>query len=385
MFYTQVNKLPIISFQFNGKIINKLIKLNNDSDAEAALWGPYKPLFAGKYICEFICQGINSNEIACDVVDNYGERIIVQRYHPEISNGKIIIYLELTESANFIEFRLYLEKNNNAMVGDFTITRLDGLMRLWEEGYINLRFQKWQADEATNSIKEKEEERYLMIQTADIEKYSEILNTSSIINKEYCKHHAFEYYSYSGTFFGDKPFHSTYNRTSILNHIITDGYRGWVFYLDADAIIVNHSFDLKKYLSDLRSSRKCCSLHPVHEENHHLAFFGNINAGAFAIDLSDPIARSVARAWYDLYRYYYQRDDYLKSLKWNDLMDDQTSIQRLLFMNRDALEGYINFHAFQHDFVFQALRSENSDESSEDEMKTRVSLLKNEFSKIKNI
>ena len=218
-------------------------------------------------------------------------------------------------------------------------------------------------------------DRVVLLQTADAYRYSKILDVSSAINKAYCQRRKIFYESFRGTIFGDKPFQATYNRVALLWFLMERGYNGWVLYLDADAAISDFEFDFTNYLLNKRKAGMCFVFHPVHEAGHPLQFFGNVNAGAFAVDFSNPLVKSLILTWYSFYREYLSSEDYARAVNWLDLMDDQSSLQRILYKNRIHLEDHIAFEPIQHEYIFQALRSDHSSESSIDDIEYRINQL----------
>ncbi|WP_290001025.1 hypothetical protein ACF3N0_05390 [Moraxella atlantae] len=222
------------------------------------------------------------------------------------------------------------------------------------------------SDEVNNCI--------TVIQSSDSNKYREILNISKSFNIRYVKQYKLNYHYFFGIKKGKYAHHAMYNRIYMLDEMIKNNYRGWVFYLDADSIIVNKNFDLREKLLDLRSNHKIMWLHNVHQKNEVNYSWWNVNSGAFAIDLSSSIARNLVKTWRGIYDNFYSELDFADATQWNDIINDQDSLWRVLDIFN--LENKVELEQLQKNFVQQALRSQHDGISSEEEMQDRMHKLK---------
>lgn len=222
-------------------------------------------------------------------------------------------------------------------------------------------------------LDEKISDEIILLQTADALKYKDILQISKYCNQQYAKENDIRYQSFMGIKKGYHPHHAMFNRIYLLDEMVKNGYKGWVFYLDADGIIIDKNFKLKQKLSQLRHSRKHFWLHNVHtkEEGHYP--WWNINSGAFAIDLASPIAQNAVRTWKGIYENFYTHIHYKNAVAWNDIINDQDSLWKIL--NLFEIEAYVELEQFQNYFVYQALRNEHNNIASEQDMTNRISKL----------
>lgn len=92
--------------------------------------------------------------------------------------------------------------------------------------------------------------KVLILQTCDGIVYKSMLDSTESIHREYSIKHNYDYLRWDGIKMpiDDKekyPFLSTFNRLYLLNELLETNEYQWVLYLDADAIIVDHtkSFD----------------------------------------------------------------------------------------------------------------------------------------------
>lgn len=225
-----------------------------------------------------------------------------------------------------------------------------------------------------------------MIQTSDERKYINMLKASEYFNRIYCKSIKIDYYKKVGILIGCYSRHAAFNRIRILHDLMLENYSGWVLYLDADAIVRDTKVDLRKKLSALRSIGKFAWFHnvylPTDINNYHFSF---INDGVFALDLSSKFTRRLIALWNMIYSEFYNHEDFQRSEKWDDLCNDNQSInliiQHMAGHYGDAFLSGIEFEQFQdcwngsdfHEAIFfQALRSKHDYESGADEIEDRI-------------
>ena len=76
----------------------------------------------------------------------------------------------------------------------------------------------------------------------------------------------------------------------MLHELLADGFRGWFVYLDADAVVRQSSFDLRRYLGKRQSAALIAAPGgPQHWD---------INAGIFFLNLGHDLGRVIAARWW---------------------------------------------------------------------------------------
>lgn len=219
----------------------------------------------------------------------------------------------------------------------------------------------------------------LIMQTSDAERYADMLFESQKYNKKFAIKNDAEYRVFIGIKYGKYPHHAMYNRIHMLQELIDTGYRGWVLYLDADAIVVDKDWKIKEQLEQMRIANKIFLLHPVYEQGDPKYSWHDINTGAFAIDLNANISRSLIRIWSFIYSKYYNYFDYEAAISWEDLINDQSSFSYLLqgFNRHIDIIKHLELIRFQGGKVVQVLRQNDREISPEQEIKNRINALRN--------
>lgn len=195
------------------------------------------------------------------------------------------------------------------------------------------------------------------VQTADPFRYYAMLQETSRTVRHYCLLNGFRYEQYVGVKRGHMLWQSTFNRAYLLYELLQRGVEGWVFYLDADAFIVDQQFDLAGFLAD--------------KSRYGAIFAGyitdifDVNAGGFAVNLSHPAGQALIHG-------YHQRceqlagDEYHRALSWDDdVTDDQAILHDLLrswceergFADAFLFERNDQSHVNNGTFISQQLRS----------------------------
>ncbi len=199
------------------------------------------------------------------------------------------------------------------------------------------------------------------IQTADPIFYYPMLHQTSRTVRQFCIRNGFKYESYVGVKRGHMPWQSTYNRVYMLKELLDRGERGWVYYMDADAMIGDMDFDVRDYLSDKLHYAGVFSGFCSSDKGY------DINAGGFALNLSHAVA-------HDLIRAYWRRvedipdDEFLNATTWGvSIKDDQQILFEIMrdfvetkgvgdaFLFELSNEGYTNHGPF----IRQRLRSKS--------------------------
>jgi len=192
------------------------------------------------------------------------------------------------------------------------------------------------------------------IQTSDLT-YLPLLQQTSRTVLEYCRRHAFSYENYVGIMRGSFPWHSTYNRILMLDRIKKSGYRGWVFYVDADAFVVDLKFDLSEFLRDKSNYAFIAALGGAE------GVWFDVNAGVLLVNLGHPVGADIVDDW--LARFLAITDnDLSRAEHWYSVTDDQTLLGQTLESVNGAKETTLVLrepHLINYDgsFVRQILRA----------------------------
>jgi len=128
--------------------------------------------------------------------------------------------------------------------------------------------------------------RIKVIQHTD-NRFTELLKITKPKNIEYCKKYNLDYEAYEGDFV---PKNITserrvyWNKPFILKNIIENEKYDWIFYLDADAVILDHSIDLKYFIkaSDKNSEFIVCYVNQRPQDK-----YWNFNFGVFFLKSSE--------------------------------------------------------------------------------------------------
>lgn len=128
-------------------------------------------------------------------------------------------------------------------------------------------------------------------QTADAEKYLEMVLATSRTARRYCASHGFDYECYLGIKRGYWPWQASFNRIYMLEELIRRGRHDWAVYLDADAYVADLDFDLPAYLEP--RSEFAAILTPSKATDH----WWDINDGVMLLNLRHPKAAGLVEAW----------------------------------------------------------------------------------------
>jgi hypothetical protein len=192
-----------------------------------------------------------------------------------------------------------------------------------------------------------------MIQTASGDSYKKMLFEGRKINRLYCEKFGITYQDYIGIKRGYYDWHACFNRIVMLDELIRGGYRGWIFYLDADAYIYDPKFDVRDIM--------------LKDEHALLASPGgfkgqwDINDGVFLLNLGAEKGRKIANLWFQ--HFMSTTDEQLKGARnWQDVPSDQPRLHSILQKNPDLENSvlHLSHKIFNHvdaSFVRQVLRS----------------------------
>ncbi len=193
-----------------------------------------------------------------------------------------------------------------------------------------------------------------VFQTCDSENYRELLDISARSNEIYCQKFNLGFETFVGIKRGYFPWHACFNRIIYLKEQLDNGFSGWIFYIDADAYIFDHAFDVRELLNS-------------HDGDFLFAPGGltgekwDVNDGVFLINLGSDAGKRLTLAWYD--NFMATPEDALREAAgWEAVPSDQPRLHDILQDHPDLLarlallprEVFNNEHA---SFVRQVLRS----------------------------
>lgn len=143
-----------------------------------------------------------------------------------------------------------------------------------------------------------QEHRVIVAQTCGHGKYSLLLRETRKVNEQFAMSQGFDYMSVVGLYYGSTEWHSTFNKAFILKAILDETAYDILFYLDADAMVINPSFPLLASFPLAYNGRQA--------ETFLLAAHGssprhpcNFNAGVLVWNLSHPLVHNVSSIWVD--------------------------------------------------------------------------------------
>jgi len=128
--------------------------------------------------------------------------------------------------------------------------------------------------------------RIKVIQHSD-DRFMNALNLTKPKNIEYCKKYNLDYQDYIGDFVPKSITNERrayWNKPFILKSIIENEKYDWIFYLDADAVILNHDINLKNFIemSDKNAEFIVCYVNQKPQDR-----YWNFNFGVFFIKSSE--------------------------------------------------------------------------------------------------
>jgi hypothetical protein len=146
--------------------------------------------------------------------------------------------------------------------------------------------------------------------------YLEMMELTSKASRAYARKWNCDYLQQKGIPIGWKPEHATYNKPPVLQMALSrQGYDA-VLLLDADAVIVDHDFDILELLSE----EYMIAAQAVNLKDPHTT---NINIGVTLWNLRHPNTREVVDEWHRLSR----KRAYERQTK---RTDDQTLLHEIL-------------------------------------------------------
>jgi hypothetical protein len=214
--------------------------------------------------------------------------------------------------------------------------------------------------------------KIMMLQTADGGEYADMLAVGRSVNETYATAHGLKYHYYIGIKRGYFPWHAAFNKVFLIRELMLAGFRGWIFYLDADAFVHDCDFDLAGYLS--RYFDKALIAGPGGTGGEPW----DINDGVFLINLAHDDARQLIKVWHD--HIMSTSDEQLRNAPvWYDVMSDQQWLHLILQQEPRFLEGLhlaerSFFNDYKASFVRQVFRAPGLS------IADRIAMMKNDIS-----
>lgn len=207
--------------------------------------------------------------------------------------------------------------------------------------------------------------KIIAVQTAAGEAYEAMLRETGKVTQLYCSRHGIEYREFVGIKRGHFPWHACFNRIVILKELIDSGYAGWVFYLDADAFVVDLEFDVRQLIA---ANPGVMLISP----GGLTGLRWDVNDGVFLINLGSSSGRRIATLWHE--DFMRTTDAELEAApEWQMVPSDQPRLHRILRENEGLLSEVAHvpreiFNNEKASFVRQILRSNAS--TMEDRLET---------------
>jgi len=129
----------------------------------------------------------------------------------------------------------------------------------------------------------------ILAQTAAGAEYEAMLAATAERHRQYCEANAIRLWQHVGVHRGTQSWHATFNRIEMLRELLSSDWHGWFLYLDADAVIRQMSFDIRRYLG----RRQKFALVAASGGSEDWM----VNAGVFFLNLDDARARLIAARW----------------------------------------------------------------------------------------
>jgi hypothetical protein len=133
-------------------------------------------------------------------------------------------------------------------------------------------------------------QKITLIQSADEKIYSEMLRHSARANEQYCKINNIIYKQFIGIKRSYFSWHACFDRIIIIDEFLKENYRGWIFYLDADAYIHDLGYDVRSLLSD--------KIGIIAAPGGLTGEIWDINDGVFLLNLGSESGREIATLWH---------------------------------------------------------------------------------------
>jgi len=203
------------------------------------------------------------------------------------------------------------------------------------------------------------DEPVVMVQSADPDRYAEMLHITSGPNRDFCRRHGVRYGSTLAVIRGFHPWQACFNRIVLLHGLVALGYRGWYLHLDADAYVHDRGFDVASYLRDHAA-------HSLIAAPGATAERWDVNDGVFFANLGHPHAREIVHLW--MRGLEALTPDMLRGAPdWGTLPEDDQSLLQGILRSRPDLAATLHREAASlinsptARFTRQVLRSQERD------------------------
>ena len=133
----------------------------------------------------------------------------------------------------------------------------------------------------------------MLAQSAAGADYEAMLAATAERHRAYCDASAIRFLSQIGVRRGFYPWHATFNRIEMLRDLLANDWRGWFLYLDADAVIRQMDFDIRRYLG----RRQHHALVAAPGDTSSATPDWAINAGVLFLNLGDARGRDLVSRW----------------------------------------------------------------------------------------
>jgi hypothetical protein len=206
----------------------------------------------------------------------------------------------------------------------------------------------------------------ILYQTASGAVYERMLAATEPGHRAYCEANRLDYRVEVGVRRGFHAWQASFNRVEYLHELLERGFRGWFVYLDADAVIVQSGFDLRRYLGKREGAALIAA--PGGPEDW------NINNGIFFLNLGRPEGRELVQRWWRSFHgaiteemLEHARQPWQPLADGRPFPDDQHLLQMELLRSKDLMQalcletrGLINLTNGR--FIRQFLRATGSPE-----------------------
>ncbi len=183
-------------------------------------------------------------------------------------------------------------------------------------------------------------QKMILAQTAAGPDYEAMLAATAPVHRAFCAANDIDFRSFVGVRRGYHPWQATLNRIEMLKDLLDAGWRGWFVYLDADALILQPEFDIRRFLG--RREAYALVAAPGAPDAERWA----INIGVFFLNLGHELGREIAMRWWEITRQTLSEDMLRAAVEpWQALPDgrpfpdDQHLLQMVLMRNPHLLEA----------------------------------------------
>ena len=135
----------------------------------------------------------------------------------------------------------------------------------------------------------------VIIQTGDGHAYSDLFEQTAPANMEYAARHGYAYWRFDGVVRGKHPWHASFNRLYLFEMARQAKQYDWIFFLDNDALVVDHTKPLDEYMN------ATCMLVAARGISDDASAFWEINAGVMVLNLRHKDTAMIFNRWRHMY------------------------------------------------------------------------------------